>query len=125
MTVFLPFLFVQNYLGRGRPRILEMKKASKAHRNFLIPNPSAKLFDQLREVMRFDHYSYRTEKTYAQWIHRYLTFHRQKDRSGPSRGWRHPREMGAAQVAAFLTHLASRRDVAAATQKQAFGLVEG
>jgi integrase len=69
--------------------------------------------------MRFHHYSYRTEKTYAQWIRRYLEFHRRTDRSGSDRGWRHPREMGGVEVAKFLSHLASNRDVAASTQNQA------
>ena len=76
-----------------------MRKASGQKRAVLVPNPKAKLFDQLREVMRFHHYSYRTEKTYAQWIRRYLAFHRQSDRTGPDRGWRHPRRLGAREVA--------------------------
>ena len=56
------------------------KRAKK--REGLIPNPKARLFDQIREVMRFHHYSYRTEKTYAQWVRRYLAFHRQPDTGG-------------------------------------------
>jgi integron integrase len=69
--------------------------------------------------MRFHHYSLRTEKAYLQWIRRYLVFHRQAQRSGPRSGWRHPSEMGAPEVAAFLSHLASARNVAASTQNQA------
>jgi hypothetical protein len=91
----------------------------------LVPNPKGKLFDQIREVLRFHHYSIRTEKTYCQWIRRYLVFHRAADRNGPAKGWRHPAEMGAAEVAAFLSHLAVAGDVAASTQRQAFGWVEG
>ena len=56
--------------------------------------------------MRFQHYAIRTEKAYTQWIKRFLVFHRRKDRAGPERGWRHPKTMGTAEVAAFLTHLA-------------------
>jgi integron integrase len=89
----------------------------------LIVNPKARLFDQIREVMRFHHYAIRTEKAYTQWIKRFLVFHRHKDRSGPERGWRHPKTMGTAEVAAFLTHLAARRDVAASTQNQALNAV--
>jgi integron integrase len=96
-----------------------MRKASGQKRAVLVPNPKAKLFDQLREVMRFHHYSYRTEKTYAQWIRRYLAFHRQSDRAGPDRGWRHPRRLGAREVASFLAHLATVGQVAASTQNQA------
>ena len=69
--------------------------------------------------MRFHHYSYRTEKTYLQWIRRFLAFHRQPDRRGPEGGWRHPREMGAVEVAGYLSHLAKVGGVAASTQNQA------
>lgn len=96
-----------------------MTKASREKRAVLIPNPKARLFDQLREVMRFHHYSYRTERTYAQWIRRYLEFHRQADHAGRDGGWRHPRSLGAPQVASFLAHLAVAGRVAASTQNQA------
>jgi len=96
-----------------------MKKASREKRPMLVPNPKGKLFDQVREVMLFHHYSLRTEKTYCQWMRRYLAFHRRADRGGSLRGWRHPAEMGAAEVAAFLSHLAVAGDVAASTQNQA------
>jgi integron integrase len=69
--------------------------------------------------MRLHHYSYRTEKTYWQWVRRYLAFHRQADRSGPDGGWRHPRSMGTPEVASFLGHLALAGNVAASTQNQA------
>ncbi len=55
------------------------------------------------------HYSIRTEKTYVTWIKRYIHFH----------GKRHPKEMGKAQIEAFLTALAVKRNVSAATQNQA------
>jgi site-specific recombinase XerD len=69
--------------------------------------------------MRFHHYSYRTEKTYQQWIRRFLLFHRRPDRSDPDRGWRHPRDLGGPEIASFLAHLAVTKDVAASTQNQA------
>jgi integron integrase len=72
------------------------------------PNPP-RLLDRVRDAIRRRHYSYRTEQTYLHWIKRYIWF---SDR-------RHPAEMGAAEVTAFLTHLARERGVAAATQNQA------
>jgi len=68
-----------------------------------------KLLDQVRDVMRLKHYSIRTEESYVDWIKRYILFHKK----------RHPREMGGAQVEAFLTHLAVEGNVAASTQNQA------
>lgn len=68
-----------------------------------------RLLDQVREVIRVLHYNRRTEEVYVQWIRRYIRFH----------GRRHPRELGAAEVTAFLTALANEDQVAAATQNQA------
>lgn len=71
--------------------------------------PPPKLLDQVRDLIRIKHYSIRTETQYLQWIRRFILFHSK----------RHPRDMGAPEVEAFLTHLAVSRDVAAATQNQA------
>ena len=49
-----------------------------------------KLLDQVRDPIRLKHYSYRTEQSYAYWIHRYLLFHHE----------RHPQEMGGAELEA-------------------------
>ncbi|MBA3963305.1 MAG: integron integrase [Chthoniobacterales bacterium] len=68
-----------------------------------------KLLDQVRDVMRFKHYSIRTERCYGDWIERFIRFH----------GKRHPREMSEAEVGEFLTHLARDGDVSASTQNQA------
>lgn len=68
-----------------------------------------RLLDQVREVIRLRHYSIRTEQAYLQWIHRFILFHHK----------RHPRDMGATEVTAFLSDLALRRNVAASTQNQA------
>jgi hypothetical protein len=84
-------------------------KASQPRGRF-IPNPKLKLLDQVSEVMRFKHYSLRTEKTYREWIKRYILFH----------GKRHPREMGPPEVSRFLSDLAVNGRVAASTQNQAF-----
>ncbi len=74
-----------------------------------IPPSPPKLLDQVREKIRVRHYSIRTETQYVQWVRRFVLFHDK----------RHPREMGAAEVEAFLTHLAVEGKVAAATQNQA------
>jgi integron integrase len=68
-----------------------------------------KLLDEVRRVLRFKHYSLRTEEAYVDWIRRFIVFH----------GKRHPREMGVGEVRAFLTHLATERKVSASTQNQA------
>jgi hypothetical protein len=54
------------------------------------------LLEQLRQRIRVLHYSIRTEQAYVDWARRFVLFH----------GKRHPREMGALEVTAFLTHLA-------------------
>ena len=74
----------------------------------VAPQPP-KLLDQVRGRLRLNHYSIRTEAQYVQWIRRYILFHDK----------RHPREMGVAELEAFLTHLAVEGTVAAATQNQA------
>ena len=70
---------------------------------------SPKLLDQLRDKLRVKHYSIRTETQYLQWVKRFILYH----------GKRHPREMGAEEVEAFLTHLATAGQVSASTQNQA------
>ncbi|MEN9986514.1 MAG: hypothetical protein RI925_2016 [Pseudomonadota bacterium] len=73
------------------------------------PAKPPKLLDQVRERLRLKHYSIRAEQQYVQWVRRFILFHDK----------RHPVEMGAAEVEAFLTHLAVEGKVAAATQNQA------
>jgi integron integrase len=68
-----------------------------------------RLGDEIRAVLRYRHYSIRTEQTYLHWIRRFILFH----------GKRHPRDMGAQEVEAFLTALAVERDVTASTQNVA------
>lgn len=70
-----------------------------------------KLLEQVRDKLRRHHYSLRTEEAYLGWIRRFILFHRK----------RHPKEMGAAEVEEFLTHLAVEGNVAASTQNQALG----
>ena len=71
--------------------------------------PKPRLLDQIREVIRVKHYSLRTEKTYISWVKHFIHWS----------GMRHPRDMGAAEIEAFLSMLANQRDVAASTQNQA------
>ena len=80
----------------------------------IIPNPKLKLLDQVREVMRLKHYSLRTERTYSDWIRRYIHFHRLKGRG------RNCCVAPEAKVELFLSDLAVRGQVAASTQNQAF-----
>ena len=68
-----------------------------------------RLLDRVREVGRARHLSVRTEEAYVQWVRRFVLFH----------GKRHPREMGAAEIAEFVTHLAVEGRVASATHSQA------
>jgi len=63
----------------------------------------------LRERIRYCHYSLQTEKTYVYWVRSFIRFHR----------YRHPREMAAPEVEAFLSHLANERQLSASTHKQA------
>ncbi len=65
--------------------------------------------ESVRDAIRVRHYSYSTEKTYIQWVKRFILYH----------GKRHPSEMGAEEVTQFLTYLAVERRVSASTQNQA------
>lgn len=62
--------------------------------------PKPKQLDQMRQVMRLKHMSYRTEQAYVSWVRRFILFHHK----------RHPNEMGATEIRAFL---ASLEDLAA------------
>ena len=74
---------------------------------------SPRLMDQMRLAIRRRHYSHRTEKTYVHWCLRYIRFH----------GRRHPRELSAVDLTAWLNHLANERHVAASTQNQALSAI--
>lgn len=77
------------------------------------PQPGKKLLDQVSDALRVKHYSFRTEKTYIEWIRRFILFHNK----------RHPKEMGADEIQAFITYLATERTVSASTQNQALSAV--
>ncbi len=71
-------------------------------------NQPLRLVDQIRAVARLEHLSDKTEKSYLGYIRDFYKFHR-----------RPPREMGAAEIREYLTHLAVERKVAASTQNVA------
>jgi integron integrase len=75
--------------------------------------PKAKLLDQVRQAIRTRHYSPRTEETYVHWIKRFIFFHNK----------RHPAEMAEAEIARFLSNLATESHVSASTQNQALNAV--
>ena len=70
---------------------------------------SPKLLEKMKNTLRRKHYAYRTEKTYIDWVRRYILFHNK----------RHPREMGVPEIESYLTYLAVERNVSASTQNQA------
>ena len=87
-----------------------IKMANMENKPKFHPNPKLKLMDQVREVLRYHHYAYRTEQTYCQWILRYIHHFGGKT---------HPNKLGAKDVEAFLSHLATEGKVTGSTQRQA------
>ena len=78
------------------------------------PDSDLRLMEQVRQVLRYHHYSYRTEKTYCDWILRFVKFHGGKT---------HPNNMGKKEVEGFLSHLATHGKVSASTQRQALNAI--
>ena len=74
-----------------------------------VTAPPTKLLDRVREAIRMRHYSRRTEEVYVAWIRRYILHHRKK----------HPADMSAPEVSAFLASLVNEGAVSASTQNQA------
>ena len=84
-----------------RPKIFHFLILGYAHngnQTEIHPNRNLKLMDQVREVLRYHHYAFTTEKTYCKWILKYIRYF------GVSR---HPQEMGAKEAETFLSHLAT------------------
>jgi integron integrase len=73
------------------------------------PLQSKRLLDQVKERIRYLHYSLSTEQAYVFWVRRFIHWS----------GIRHPKDMGAAEVTAFLSMLANERNVSASTHRQA------
>ncbi len=68
--------------------------------------PKPRLLDEVPARIRVKHYSRRTEESYTHWVKRFILFHNK----------RHPAGMGGPEVEAFLSALATERNVSAATQ---------
>lgn len=77
------------------------------------PAQPKKLLDQVRDKIRFKHYSLSTENIYLSWIKQFILYH----------GKRHPVDLGAAEVELFLTYLATQRHVSSSTQNQALSAI--
>jgi integron integrase len=78
------------------------------------PSPHLKLMDQVRQVLRYHHYAYRTEQNYCQWIVRFIRHFDARI---------HPKDMGKEEIESFLSHLATEGNVSAATQRQALNAI--
>ncbi len=103
MENFLDIAYIQLkifHVGMLVNYIMENKKKFR-------PAHDLKLMDQVRQVLQYHHYAYRTEKTYCSWIEQYIRFHKCN---------KHPREMGKKEIESFLSHLATDRKVSASTQ---------
>jgi integron integrase len=106
--------YQENPHNYTRPRIfMKIQNATPSQPQGPASLPGKKLLDQMRDALRTQHYSYRTENTYVEWAKRFILFHNK----------RHPRDMGVVEVQAFITHLATQRKVAASTQNQALSAV--
>jgi site-specific recombinase XerD len=96
-------------LCRPAPSDATQSSASVDATSLQAAHPVPRLLDHVRDRIRFKHYSIRTEEAYIDWIRRFILFHDK----------RHPDAMGAAEVEAWLTHLAVEGHVAASTQNLA------
>ena len=100
--------------------ILSETKHKRSGINFMAnqkkfkSDANLKLMDQVKQVLRYHHYSYKTEQAYCTWILRYIKYHGSK---------KHPRDMGKKEIEQFLSHLASQKNVAAATQRQSLNAI--
>ena len=86
-----------------------MYSINKTDKSRKPPLTSVRLLDQVRERLRYMHYSLRTEKTYVFWIRWFIRWN----------GLRHPRDLGGKEVEAFLSMLANVRRVSPSTHRQA------
>jgi integron integrase len=77
------------------------------------PLQASRILGQLRERLGYLHYSLRTEQSYVYWVRFFIHFH----------GLRHPRELGQPEVEAFLTMLATQRQVSTSTHRQALSAI--
>lgn len=104
---------IEAWLLAGPPPSAVLAGAAPAEVHVRAPGRSSPLLDQMRAQIRLRHYSFRTERAYVAWVRRFVRFH----------GLKHPSKLGGPEVEAWLSHLASERKVAAATQAQALAAV--
>lgn len=83
---------------------------NKVNKKSTFRPTASRLMDQVREVLRYHHYGKRTEEAYVRWIKGFIYFHNKQ----------HPKDMGKADIEAYLSDLAVHKNVAASTQNQAF-----
>ena len=86
-----------------------MYSTNKSVKKHMPPLQSARILDQLRERIRYLHYSLRTEEAYVYWAKAFIRFH----------DLRHPAEMGKAEIEAYLMWLVATRNVSSSTHRQA------
>lgn len=106
-------LFTDMVSGASHSGLLLLSLAIAAERAMSAPPAdlsSLRLLDQLREHIRYRHYSLRTEEAYVHWVRAFVRFHGSE---------RHPRDMGRSEIEGFLTWLAAERQVSPSTHKQA------
>jgi len=104
------FVFQEGTVSGSVHRPLPAVQASPSEPPPALPSlKSVRLMDQLRERIRYLHYSRHTESAYVHWCKAFIRFH----------GLRHPAWMGREEVEVFLRWLSSEREVAASTHTQA------
>jgi len=91
---------------------MDFKNKHNSEGAFFQPQ-SKRLLDQVSEVMRYYHYSKRSEESYVRWIKQFILFNNK----------RHPTEMGKQEIERYLSHLAVNKNVAVATQSQALNAI--
>jgi integron integrase len=96
-------------IGTGSVDKFKIKRKESVMSTTIPSQSSPRLLDQMRDVIRLKHYSIRTEESYLQWVRRFIYFHKK----------RHPAELGKEEITAFLSHLATHKNVTASTQNQA------
>ena len=100
----------------GPAKIYHLNKNRPDARPAALPvraSEKPKLLDQVRQTIRTRHYSPKTEESYVHWIKRFIFFHDK----------RHPTQMGAKEIAQFLSSLANELHVSASTQNQALNAI--
>src|SRR5262245_57193517 len=100
---------VSSRLSPGKHRTWVCRSSLGVRWVAIMEQRPKRLLDRVRDAIRLKHDSRHTEEAYVTWIKRYIFFHDK----------RHPKDMGAAEIEAFLTHLAVQQKVAASTQNQA------